>query len=156
MRPILTLALILIALPALAHGPEKNDGKAYDGHAAALGEPGDPKAKARTIIVTMNDNMRFSPASITAAKGETIRFQVKNTGSLRHEFQLGTLEELLAHAKVMEQHPDMEHDDPNAVTVEPGQTRTLVWKFTKAGRFDFACLIPGHYQGGMKGNITVR
>ena len=69
---------------------------------------------------------------------------------------LGTKEELTEHAKVMEQHPEMEHDDPNAVTVDPGQSRPILWKFTKAGTFDFACLIPGHMQAGMTGRIVVR
>lgn len=156
----LTLALALLATPALAapgHGGGHGGGHDhYDGHAAALGEPGDPKAKARTINVVMSDEMRFNPETVTVKRGETIRFVVKNAGELRHEMTLGTMEELVEHAAVMEKHPDMEHDDPNAVTVEPGQTKTILWKFTKAGSFDFGCLVPGHMPAGMKGRIVVR
>ena len=42
-----------------------------------------------------------------------------------------------------------------AELVEPGKTSELVWQFTKAGTFDFACLQPGHYDAGMKGNVVV-
>lgn len=152
----LTLALALLATPALAAPGHGGGHDHYDGHAAALGEPGDPKAKARTVNVVMSDEMRFSPETVTVKRGETIRFVVKNAGELRHEMTLGTMEELVEHAAVMEKHPDMEHDDPNAVTVEPGQTKTILWKFTKAGSFDFGCLVPGHMPAGMKGRIVVR
>lgn len=138
-----------------SHGHDDKKG-AYSGHAAALGEPGDPKARARVININMTDEMRFQPATVTVSKGETIRFNIKNSGQLKHELTLGTMEELKEHAAVMQKHPEMEHDDPNAVTVEPGQTKTLTWKFTKGGTFDFACLIPGHMESGMKGKISVR
>jgi uncharacterized cupredoxin-like copper-binding protein len=39
--------------------------------------------------------------------------------------------------------------------VPPGKTGEIVWKFNRAGRFDFACLIAGHYQAGMTGTINV-
>lgn len=104
----------------------------------------------------MTDEMRFEPGIIEVKRGETIRFLVRNAGEIRHEMSLGTREELIGHAKIMEQHPEMEHDDPNAVTVDSGQSRPMLWKFTKAGIFDFACLIPGHMQAGMTGRIVVR
>lgn len=145
---------------ALADGGHVHGSAAkYDGHAAAMGEPGDPKARGiRTIEVAMNDKMRFQPATLTIKRGETIRFVVKNQGDTKHELVLGTPGELTEHAKVMQKFPEMEHDDPNAVSVEPGKTSTLLWKFTKAGDWDFgfACLIPGHFEAGMKGRVVVR
>lgn len=131
----------------------------YDGHAAAMGEPGDPKARGiRTIEVSMNDRMRFQPATLTVKRGETVRFVVKNLGETKHELVLGTPAELTEHAKLMQKFPEMEHDDPNAVAVEPGKSGFFVWKFTKAGDWDigFACLIPGHFEAGMKGRVVVR
>ena len=151
-------ALLLAAWPALAHGPEKHDAKPASpgGHAEALGEPGDQKARARTIAVTMSDEMRFTPSRFIVAKGETIRFEVKNIGRLKHEMVLGTIEELKEHAVLMQKFPEMEHDDPNAVGVEPGQTGVLLWKFTKVGEFDFGCLVPGHFEANMRGKISVK
>jgi len=51
--------------------------------------------------------------------------------------------------------PGMEHADDNMISVAPGQTGELVWRFSKAGKVDFACLQPGHYDAGMKGVVTV-
>jgi uncharacterized cupredoxin-like copper-binding protein len=47
----------------------------------------------------------------------------------------------------------MKHDDPNSVLIGPGETKELVWKFTKTGALEFACNIPGHYESGMVGKI---
>jgi uncharacterized cupredoxin-like copper-binding protein len=56
----------------------------------------------------------------------------------------------------MEKSPDMAHGEPNGRHVEPRQTAEILWRFTKAGTFEFACLIPGHYEAGMKGAIVVK
>ena len=120
-----------------------------------MGEPGDPKQVVRTFQIGMGDDMKFRPAVVTVRKGETIRFVVRNSGKLKHEMVIGTRAELEAHAKEMEKNPDMEHDDPNAVHLDPGKTGDLIWKFTKAGEVPFACLIPGHMQGGMVGKVIV-
>ena len=126
-----------------------------DGHASALGKPGDPKQVTRTIEVGMNDKMRFSPANIAVQSGETIRFVVKNNGKIKHEMVLGTLKELKEHAALMRKFPGMEHADSNQVSVDPGKTGELIWQFTKDGKFDFACLEPGHYEAGMVGKVIV-
>jgi uncharacterized cupredoxin-like copper-binding protein len=131
---------------ALAHGPE--------GH-SPVGEPGQAGAVTRTIQVKMSDDMRFHPEKISVRRGETVRFIVRNDGNVPHEFMLGEIKALQEHAEVMRQHPTMEHDEPNAITVEPSQAGELVWKFTTSGRVDFACLIPGHFENGMKGDIRV-
>ena len=60
------------------------------------------------------------------------------------------------HKAEMEKHPDMGHDEPNGVRLKPGARTELIWRFTKAGTFEFACLITGHYEAGMKGVIVVR
>lgn len=125
------------------------------GHGAELGKPGDAKKVSRTLEIGMGDDMRFTPANITVKRGETIRFAVRNNGALKHEMVLGTMKELKEHAALMRMSPEMEHDDPNAVSVEPGKTGVLIWQFTKAGTFDFACLQPGHFEAGMAGKIIV-
>jgi uncharacterized cupredoxin-like copper-binding protein len=160
-RRIIAYALIysLVSVTgALAHGDEdhgKKEEQRADGHAAALGKPGDPGKATRSIRVEMNDTMRFKPASIKVKRGETIRFIVRNTGKEKHEMVLGTIKELKEHAELMRKFPEMEHADPNQVSVEPGKTGELVWQFTKAGTFDFACLVPGHFEAGMVGKVRV-
>ena len=128
---------------------------AHGGESGAIGEPGKPERVTRTVAVDMTDNMRFSPSRITVKQGETIRFVVKNSGQIKHEFVLGTAQELKEHYEVMKKFPDMEHAEPNMVTVAPGKTGEVVWQFTRSGKVDFACLQPGHYEAGMKGAVTV-
>ena len=142
-----TVAFGTLPFTAAAQGPEQH---------SPVGEPGKASAVSRTIAVSMSDAMRFTPASIAVQRGETIRFVVKNDGLEPHEFMLGEIKALQAHAAVMRQHPTMVHDEPNAITVPPAHSGELVWHFTTAGRVDFACLIPGHFEKGMKGDIQVR
>jgi uncharacterized cupredoxin-like copper-binding protein len=160
-RRIIAYALIssLVSVTgALAHGDEhhgKKEEHHADGHAAVLGKPGDPGKVTSTIEVEMNDAMRFRPDSIQVERGETIRFVVRNTGKVKHEMVLGTIKELKEHAEMMRKSPEMEHADPNQVSVEPGKTGELLWQFTNDGTFDFACLVPGHFEAGMVGKIRV-
>ena len=99
--------------------------------------------------------MRYTPSAITVKQGETVRFVVKNAGKLMHETVLGTKAELNEHYELMKKFPEMEHDEPHMVHLKPGETGEMVWQFTKAGEFYFACLIPGHFEAGMFGTIKV-
>jgi uncharacterized cupredoxin-like copper-binding protein len=56
----------------------------------------------------------------------------------------------------MKKHPHMEHDEPNGVRLAPKKTAEIVWKFTKPGTFEFACLIPDHRDYGMTGRVIVK
>lgn len=127
-----------------------------NGHAAALGKPASTKAATKTLNIEMGDSMRFSPEQIEIKQGESVRFVVHNAGRIKHEMVLDTFEALKNHAALMAKNPGMEHDDPNAVSVAPGKTGEFAWTFTKAGNFDFACLLPGHFEAGMKGRILVK
>ena len=153
------IALGLVATGVFAHGDEHHankEEKQGEGHADALGKPGDPMKISRTVDVEMLDAMRFSPANIMVKQGETIKFVVKNNGKVKHEMVLGTVKELKEHAALMQKFPEMEHADPNQVSVDPGNTGELIWQFTKAGTFDFACLQPGHFEAGMVGKVAVK
>src|SRR4030067_2043700 len=112
---VLAVALVVPA-GVLAHGDkhhDKQEDRADVGHEGALGRPGDPGKVTRNVEVEMSDAMRFNPESIRVKRGETIRFIVKNTGMLKHEMVLGTIEELKAHAELMRKLPEMEHEDPD-------------------------------------------
>ncbi|MGE5241365.1 MAG: plastocyanin/azurin family copper-binding protein [Bacteroidota bacterium] len=150
MNKILTIAVLTALTPVLVLA----DGM-HDDEAMAYGEPGTAVQVNRVINVQAADNMRYTPAAITVRRGETIEFVVKNTGKLAHEFVLGDAKELKEHAALMRRYPNMEHDDPNMAKLTPGGTANLIWKFTRAGTVEFACLVPGHYEAGMKGHIRV-
>lgn len=122
----------------------------------AWGIAGDVKDATRTIECQMLDTMRFSPQRINAKLDETIRFKMRNTGQLLHEFVIGTKEENAKHYELMKRFPNMEHDEPWMAHVPPGGTAEIVWKFNRSGDYEFACLIAGHYEAGMVGGIVVR
>jgi uncharacterized cupredoxin-like copper-binding protein len=89
-------------------------------------------------------------------RGEQIKFVITNAGLLAHEFILADTADNLKHAALMKKYPDMEHDDPNGKTVQPGAKAEMLWRFTKTGTFEFSCLIPGHREAGMVGTVTVK
>jgi uncharacterized cupredoxin-like copper-binding protein len=125
----------------------------------SAGEPGDPAKPARVVNVKMFEGggkMGFEPAQIEVRRGEQIRFVLHNEGEEDHEFVLATVAENRKHAEVMKKYPDMEHDDPNGKRILPHGNGEIVWKFTKRGKFQFACLIPGHYEKGMFGKVIVK
>lgn len=126
------------------------------GHGEApTGEPGVAAQAMRTIQVDAADNMRFTPDNVTVKQGETVRFVIHNAGQLPHEFSLGTEKELKAHYEVMKKFPGMEHAEANQISLQPGQQGEVIWRFTQSGVVHFACLHVGHYDAGMKGQVTV-
>ena len=132
---------------------------AHDADHYSAGVPGNAKKPARTVTVVMSDSdgtMKFSPERLDVKKGEQVRFVIQNKGALKHEFMLASVKDNDKHAEMMKKFPDMEHDDPNAKSVDPGKTAEIVWRFTKAGTFEFACLIPGHREAGMHGVVNVK
>lgn len=161
-----TNSLVFAALMATLPLAQAHEGGNHAAHArsfdaskvetTAFGQEGDPKKVTRTVRISMSDTMRFSPAQVDVEKGETIRFVVTNGGAMFHEMVLGTPEDLAKHAELMKKFPDMVHDDPNIAHVKPGTTGNMVWQFTQPGEFQFACLVPGHYEAGMVGKVVVK
>ena len=152
----LAAALIATALGAHAHGAGGHKAGPVAREQTRWGIAGDANAATRTIEVAMGDDMRFQPARIEAGQGETVRIVVKNGGAMLHEFVMGDRKTLDAHAALMLKFPGMEHDEPYMAHVQPAGAQTIVWTFNRAGDFEFACLIAGHYQAGMVGTIKVR
>ena len=114
-------------------------------------------AAVRTVVIDMNDKLRFVPAQWEATEGEALRLVVINSGKARHELVLGQEKVLAEHAKTMREAPQGHHHHmDNAVSVEPGQAAVLNWTFKSAGTWGMACFEPGHYEGGMAGQITVK
>lgn len=151
-------AAVLAASGAVAASGDHAGGHGHghgDGGETAIGKPGVAARASRTVTVAMSDDMRFTPSDLTVRRGETLRLVVKNVGRVKHELNLGTQKELLEHLEQMKKAPDMAHDEPGKLTLEPGKQGEIVWQFTKAGVVHFGCLIPGHYEAGMKGRIRV-
>jgi uncharacterized cupredoxin-like copper-binding protein len=170
---------LIVAAAAMSMSAVTLAGGAHGGgHGASSGEPGKASEASRTITVEMYDNY-YEPEEITVEPGETVRFVVKNEGSLVHEFNIGTPSMHEGHQKEMMKMVEhgviqgsklnhdmmemdmgdgksMKHDDPNSVLLEPGQSKEVVWKFTDQGDIEFACNVPGHYQSGMYGEVNFK
>lgn len=124
-----------------------------------FGEPADSANADRVIEVATSDHLTFDPSEITVSAGETITFKVTNPGDIEHDFVIGDQEAQDAHEAEMEEmreSGDMTmHDDPNAVSVPAGETVEITWHFTEAGAVIIGCHVKGHYDAGMKANVTV-
>ena len=156
-------ASAMLAFATVAHGHESKDHAAgarrYDASKVedtAFGREGDPAKATRTIRIDMSDSMRFTPAEVVVKRGQTVKLVATNKGQVLHEMVLGTADDLRKHAEMMKKFPDMEHDEPHMAHVKPGRSGEIVWQFTKPGEFQFACLIPGHFEAGMVGKVTVK
>lgn len=166
-----TLAGASAALAAGSHAG--GHGKGFD-----FGKPADAANADRTVTVVMRDNL-YEPESVAVKAGETVRFVIKNEGEFVHEFNIGTPAMHAAHQEemmMMVEHgalePDkinrakmkmdmgggktMEHNDPNSLLLEPGKSGEIVWTFTKATDLEFACNVPGHYESGMVGKLSIK
>jgi uncharacterized cupredoxin-like copper-binding protein len=157
-RRLLAATAAALALPrAWAHGDQHADNKKtpLKKEQKDWGIAAEPRAVRKTIRVGMRDTMRFSPAQMRFKQGDTVRFEVHNHGQVMHEFVIGTEKENREHAELMKKFPNMEHDEPYMAHVPPGKNASIVWQFNRTGQFEFACLIAGHYDAGMKGQITV-
>ena len=175
----LTLSVSTSVLAAGKHsGGHEHASGDHASDSAAIGQPGKALDVTHTVTVTMTDN-RYEPERISVKKGETIRFVVQNEGIFVHEFNIGTAKMHKAHQKemmmmfeygVLELHKinharmkmdmgggkTMEHNDPNSVLLEPKNSAEIIWRFDMDGMLEFACNVPGHYESGMVGKITIQ
>jgi uncharacterized cupredoxin-like copper-binding protein len=156
-KSVVLAAVVGLSAAAWGHSDEDHKKKAgpVKQEQKEWGIAGDKKNAKKTIEVGMADNMRFTPDRIEVHQGETVRFVVRNKGQQMHEFVIGTKAENDKHAELMMKFPNMEHDEPYMAHVPPGKTGEIVWTFNRAGDFAFACLIAGHYQAGMVGQVKV-
>ena len=104
------------------------------------GKPGNPKKPARLVEIFAREGegkMSYSPDAIEVKRGEQIRFVIKNEGALAHEFLLDSFEGNAKHKIQMEKNPEMEHDEPNGIRLEPKKDGGVLWIFDKVGKFEF-------------------
>lgn len=169
---IIALVLIVVVVvglitghlgPGGRHGPGRHLGAR--GHTTpssgrqnlgGVGGPAGASEAARTVEVTTLDSMAFQPASISVSVGETVTFVVTNIGQAAHEFTLGDAGMQQEHAQAMSHIPaGMAHDTPSSIAVQPGETKQLTWRFGDTATLEYACHVRGHYQAGMRGQITI-
>jgi uncharacterized cupredoxin-like copper-binding protein len=136
------VAMMLVGAAAFAHDSKD------------AGRPGRAADVTHMVSVTADDTS-FSVKTIEVHPGETVRFVVTNIGKIDHEYSVATHTEHLEHRQMMAEMPNMKHTDRNMVTLKPGQTKSLIWKFgAPRSDLEFACDIPGHAEAGMQGTFV--
>ena len=155
-RHLITIPLALALPRAFAHGEKAHMAGPVVKEQKPWGIAGDARDVKRTVEIRMTDDMKLSPNHLQVREGETLRLRAVNKGRVMHEIVIGTGDELRAHAELMKKHPGMEHDEPYMAHVPPGRRGDIVWTFNRPGDFEFACLIAGHFEAGMRGTIRVQ
>lgn len=146
-------ATFFVPLTAFAH-----TGTADASHGATVtgaGRAGQLSNVTRTVTIGMADTMRFTPGDLVVERGQTVKIIARNDGEVLHEIVLGTREEIEKHRAAMRDEPGMAHGAPYMAHVAPGESQQIIWQFDRPGKFEFACLLPGHYESGMTGSLTV-
>jgi uncharacterized cupredoxin-like copper-binding protein len=109
----------------------------------------------RTVVVTMHHS-RFSPATLRVDPGQRVRFVLRNTDPIDHEFILGDAAVQARHEQGRDRHHHGEV--PGERSVAAGQEAATTYAFPAGldGRtLEFACHLPGHYAYGMHGTVRV-
>lgn len=157
MKTTIALTALALLFPAAAFASGSHSGG--HGEVMAIGKPGESAEVKRSVKIVMREKddgaMVFEPAVLKVKAGETIRLKFTNKGETDHEFVMDTTAAVMDHKAQMEKFPEMEHADANSLRLTPGASGEIVWTFANAGDFTFACLIPGHFEAGMKGDIKV-
>ncbi|HVL91354.1 MAG TPA: plastocyanin/azurin family copper-binding protein [Actinomycetota bacterium] len=167
--PALALALVAAACgtattePGADASPKPTAGGATHGdepmHGGsgtfAFGSPAGEAEADRTVEITAMDSLTFDPAAISVEKGEVVTFRVTNTGKIDHDFALGDEEFQKEHGQQMGGGGHHAEGTP-AIGLKPGETKSLTWRFTTPGTVLYGCHVPGHYEAGMVGTITVQ
>jgi uncharacterized cupredoxin-like copper-binding protein len=159
MKQVMIAAILMAIVPGAALAGGNHAGGHGEAETMKIGQPGEKSKVKRTVTIKMMEKadgaMVFEPSSLSINEGETIRLKFVNNGEIDHEFVMDAQDGILEHKALMEKFPEMEHSDPNSITLAPGATGEIIWTFAKAGDFAFACLKPGHYESGMKGDLKV-
>lgn len=99
-----------------------------------------------TEFTVKASEFKYEGMNATFKTGQKYKITVNNTGAVEHELYIL---------------PRGEKDKSKAVASIPaanlpaGKTSSLEVTFPAAGNFEAACFVPGHYEAGMKVNLTV-
>jgi uncharacterized cupredoxin-like copper-binding protein len=96
-------------------------------------------------VIKATDSLMFMPMVIPVAKGETVTFQIKNTGTIEHEFMVGPMADAFGDKEGTPEIAGNHRRDQEVLTVT----------FDGPGPYAFACHAPDHFEAGMKGTITL-
>jgi azurin len=163
------LVLSLVVAPTLlaAQGGAKPAPPAGQKPAAAPAAPGG----ARTVEIVAGDDMKYDKTTIAAKPGEQLRIVLKPKGTMpkiamSHNvvvLKVGTDAAAFVNAGVAARPTDFIAPAQKAAVIAAtplagnGETVEVTFKVPAApGSYPYVCTFPGHFAGGMKGNLVVK
>ena len=124
---------------------------------AACGGSSSPSPNTVVTTVQVKETEFAITSSLTSfSTGTPYHFVVTNMGKTTHEFMIMPRPMGAMSGTSMD---DMDHMALASISnVNPGETKTLDYTFpssTAGSHPEFACYLPGHYEAGMKRDVTV-
>jgi uncharacterized cupredoxin-like copper-binding protein len=105
----------------------------------------------RTIVLEIRHS-KFSVTELRVARGERVKFVVRNNDPIDHELIVGPLPVQLRHESGREaRHPPR----PGEVSVPLFSSASTTYGFEERGTIWFGCHLPGHWNYGMLGRVLV-
>lgn len=100
---------------------------------------------------------RFEPNLLRGRPGERVRFVLRNIDPIDHEFVIGDKAFQKEHREQRGSTGGMHHGaEPGVAEVAKGETVTMDYTFPAApGPLEIACYVEGHYEAGMRGEVSV-
>ena len=125
------------------------------GYAIADARHADASTALGPGLVTVTVDIHYSKFSLSTLQvheGTTVRFVIRNHDPIAHEFIVGDKQVHLRHQfGTHPAHPPV----PGEVSIAAADVGETFYRFDRAGRFEFACHLPGHFAFGMRGWVTV-
>ncbi|GAC1507489.1 MAG: hypothetical protein NVS2B12_22500 [Ktedonobacteraceae bacterium] len=113
-------------------------------------------ASGATVVQVNESDYNIVSATTTFTPGKSYHFEVKNNGNTVHEFMIMPKSGGNMSGMAM---GDMDKMSLAKVeNIAPGQTMTLDYTFpssTAGSHPEFACYYPGHYEAGMKQEVSM-
>lgn len=158
-----TVALTLSPVLALAQAPKPAP------KAATKAPPKAAAGAVKAFNLTGSDNMRFTPAVIRVKAGDKVKVTLKSVSAMpklamAHNFVLlkaGVDAAAVATAGATARESNFVSPKSKAqiIAATPlaggGETVSVEFTAPAAGKYQFICTFPAHFQGGMVGQLIV-
>jgi uncharacterized cupredoxin-like copper-binding protein len=122
----------------------------------AMASPSQSSSATSAVGVTLGAPKEFSMVlSPAKAKAGTVTFKVTNKGKIVHEAVVVRTSVKASALRTSGGRASEKGSIGEVADLAPGKSGAVTLKL-KAGHYALICNIPGHYQGGMRADFTVK
>ena len=145
-------AIVILAAPVTGCGDDGGEAAAPTPSPTATQAAAEQPASSHALTIHMTE-FAFDPKD-TVAKAGKVRITAPNDGAVVHELVLLKTDEDPAALPKKGDAVDESSSVGEIADVEPGSTKKATFKLAP-GKYAIVCALPGHYEGGMYGSLTV-